>query len=465
MLEQLRAQIRAKLEERAAAKKAADETLAGPTAEQRDLNDEEAKAFAEARDKVKALDAELDGLDARVKELEAADAADAEANRRAQTYGGDRPTDIRVGNEPTTYRKGGQHSFFADAINMRRGFRGAAERIERHMGEMRALGHADRDDERRDATTDSFGSLVVPQYLVDDFAPVARAGRPFANSIGTRPLPPEGMTVTIPLGTTGTLAAAQTTQNTAVSEQDYGVTDLVVPVRTVAAQSDMSRQARDRGRMDDQVVMEDLAAEYATRLDDRLLNGTGANGQHLGVLSMTTLGTITVTSSNVLTQYKQIADAIQRINSGRYLPATAIWMHPRRWGAFTAATDSNGRPLLPSMSQVPQNVFGVGEAAQYGQVVGHVLNVPIVTDANIPTTVSSSTVSGSTEDKIIVARASDLRLWEESVTPNQLEFEETLAGNLTIKLVTFGYSAFTAARYTTATYVLTGSGLTTPTFA
>ena len=112
-------------------------------------------------------------------------------------------------------------------------------------------------------------------------------------------------------------------------------------------------------------------------------------------------------------------------------------------------------------SQGPFNSVAVGQAAAYGQVVGTLHGLPVVTDANIPTGLGA----GTNEDRIIVARAEDLLLWEEGDgAPSRLRFEETTGGSLTVKLVVYGYSAFTGGRYPSALSVISGTGLVTPTF-
>jgi hypothetical protein len=61
--------------------------------------------------------------------------------------------------------------------------------------------------------------------------------------------------------------------------------------------------------------------------------------------------------------------------------------------------------------------------------------------------------------------AGDQILWEDGDgTPNQLKFEETIAGSLTCKLVVYGYAAFTAGRYLTSVAIISGTGLVAPTF-
>lgn len=471
-IDQLRDKIAENLKERAAKQAELDQTRADMKsvtdgAEQRgdgNLTADEVAKHTAARDKGTALQTEIRALDEartemeqRVDDWEASEAARAAAEKSAERFGGTQPTQVRVGAEESVYRKGGEHSFFADLYRYR--FDGdplAADRVLRHAKQAEL--------EARDASTSSFAGLVIPQYLVNDFAPVARAGRPLADYIGARALPPVGMTLNVPRGATGTVIASQTTENLAVAEQDVVNEDIVVAVRTIAGQHDMSRQSIDRGVGTDQEVMSDLAEAYAAELDRQLITGTGANGQHLGILTTTNVSTITVTSTGAVTQIRQIADAAQRVHSNRFQAPTVIVVHPRRWAYWVQATDSSGRPLVTPSGHGPQNVWAAGDLTAPNGVVGDLYGIPVLVDANVPTTISTSTTQGSTEDRIIVTRATDLRLFEDDPMPRRVRFEETLAGNLTVKIVAWDYSAFTAARYPTASVVLAGTGLTTPVF-
>ncbi|MFZ8528442.1 hypothetical protein ACO1NJ_14055, partial [Staphylococcus aureus] len=84
---------------------------------------------------------------------------------------------------------------------------------------------------------------------------------------------------------------------------------------------------------------------------------------------------------------------------------------------------------------------------------------------NLPTSVGTGP-----EDQVIVARLEDLLLWEENGgVPRELRFEQTLGNQLTVKLVAYGYAAFTAGRYPLATALIggnagAGNGLIAPTF-
>ena len=446
LLEQIRASIRECLDTRAGHMAVIDSVIAA--AEARDdsaLSDAETAQFNEARSAVAAADADLAQLQEREAELvaleEARAAADAVAARFPAPNGS---PEIRVGAEPVVYRDGGEYSFLQDAY--RSEFGGdwqARERLERHQ--RMAL-------ETRDVGTGAFGALVPPQYLVDMFAPIARAGRPIANSVRRLGLPAGGMTFNVPRGTTGTTTAVQAAENDAVSETNFDETTLAVSLQTIAGQQDVSRQALERGVGIDLVVFGDLASHYATVLDTSVYTAiTGTAGIEAV--------TYTDASPTVAEFFPKLADAVQRVNSNRFMPATAIFMHPRRWGWLTAAVDSTNRPLIGL--NAPSNAVGVGVAAEYGQVVGSLFGLPVVTDANMATNLGA----GTNEDLVIVAKADDILLWEDGDgAPRELRFEQTNGGNLTVKLVAYGYSATTAGRYPKAIATVGGTGLVTPTF-
>ena len=420
-----------------------------------DLTDDESE-------KIKASHAEIRALDEQIVELEDLAAREVVATESRKAEGTDevvRPSVI-VKNEARTYSPESSNNFLSDAYASFRGESLASERINRHQHE--------ESIERRDVGTSAFAGLVVPQYLVNLAAEKARAGRPFANVCDAQSLPDDGMTLNISRVTTGSAAAVQATENSAVQETNMDDTLLTIDVRTIAGQQDLSRQLLERGNTGlSNLVFADLVSAYHTELDRGIINDPGTSGTHLGLLATSGINTtaFTTASPTVKLLYPKLADAIQEVNSNRFLPPSVIVMHPRRWAFFTAAVDGSDRPLVLPNASAPQNAIGVGSAAEYGQVVGQLMGLPVVTDASIPTTWSagSSNTSG-TEDVIIVARAADLHLWETPNAPIQLRFEESGANTLTVKLIAFGYSAFTAGRQPSAVSVISGTGLVAPTF-
>lgn len=456
IIETLRAQLAETLAARAAKSAELDAILAAPETEARDLNETESVAFTEARDAIRAIDADIAEREARIADLEklAADKATAEA--RSLEIAGSKAVAVRVGREELTYRADGQ-SFLTDAFAAQvLGDFAAGQRIARHQSEMEV--------EYRAVGTGAFTGLVVPQYLTDQVAPYARAGRPFADALRNVPLPADGMTVNISRITTGSTSASQSTENSALSNTDIDDTLLTINVRTVGGVQDVSRQAIERGTGVDTIVLQDLVSAYATELDRQLLNGSGSSGEHKGIFGVSGINSVTYTdaSPTAAELYPKIADAIQQINTKRFMPANLIVMHPRRWMWLLASVDSQSRPLVVPTAggNAAVNAFGTGENAGRG-IAGSILGVPVLVDANVVTDAGS----GTNEDKILVTYVDDSILWEQSGSPLQLRFDQTLGGQLTIKMVVFGYSASAAgARFPGGVSVISGTGLVTPSF-
>jgi HK97 family phage major capsid protein len=261
------------------------------------------------------------------------------------------------------------------------------------------------------------------------------------------------MTLTIPRGATGTSVAAQQTQNVAVSNTTYTESDLSVPVRTYAGQQVVSRQSIDRGSGIGSILLGDLFQQYATKTNVDAINGAGTAGDHYGVINTTSVQTAAWIGTTGASLVSSIHNALGKVNASRYAAADLIVMHPRRWAWLCSQSDTAGRPLVQIAGYSGENVVGAGSAAGYG-VVGSVAGVPVVSDAGVPIVLGAST----DEDRIIVTRREDNLFLEDAGAPVGLTFEEVLGDALSVRMVAFGYSAFTAGRYPTATCVLQGTG-------
>jgi HK97 family phage major capsid protein len=427
------------------------------------------RAAEEARDlsevelaNVEALNLEIKKLDERIEQMsdieirnqKAADlAAKVDANiepKKEARAGG-----FIVTSEALTYSERSSNDFLTDALKAQFKTDGeASARIARHQQEMAI--------EKRAVGTSNFAGLVVPQYLVDLYAPLARAGRPFADAARKHQLPTQGMSVVISRINTGTVTAYQTSQNTAAVSQDIADNTLTVNVNTIAGQQSVSKQALLRGYNIEGIVLGDLIRDYHTKLDNSLLNGSGSNGQPLGLLNMTTgvLVTYTATTGTVAGLYPKVADAIQQIQSNIYVNPNAVIMHPRRLGFLLAGVDSSNRPLIVPQAYNPMNAMGTGNGTPtYGNSGYSILGLPIIVDANIATNVGA----GTNQDTIFVVDLNEAHLWEEAAAPTYVTFEEP-SGKVAINIVLFGMSAFTAERYPKAIAQINGTGLATPSF-
>jgi len=424
-----------------------------------DLLPEEDAEFRELTAQIKSKDGDLAAYDERIQEL----SEENERNRQI-TEGAlavkRAAARVESVSEARTYEKGNGRSYLQDLARVQLNMDGdgsAVERLRRHATDV------ETDPEYRDLTrTDGAGGYFVPPlWMMQDYIELARAGRAYANLCNGQALPPGTDSINIPKVASGTATAAQTADNQSVQETDMTDDYVNAPVRTIAGQQDVAIQLLDQSPISfDQVVFRDLTADYATKADLQVITGSGSSGQVTGVRGTSGIETITYTTSTptVAQLYSKIADAVQRVHTLRFMPPTAIVMHPRRWAYFLASVDSTGRPLVTPNAGNPMNNVATLGAVAAEQVVGQMHGLPVITDPNMPTNLGT----GTNQDVVHVLRASDLLLFESGIRSRVLP--EVGSGNLTVRLQVYGYLAFTAARYPKSVVEIGGSGLVSPSF-
>jgi len=410
--------------------------------EARELSSDEDTEIAVALDEVRSLDEQIK----RHAELE---------QRSLEAKEIRKETGIELGvavvkSEPRTYTERSGESFVRDAYNAQfNNDFNAKERLARHMKEEAV--------ERRDVTSANFAGLVVPQFLTELAAPFARAGRPFMDVSRRHQLPDAGLTISLSKVTTGTATAVQT-EGAAVQETNMDDTKLDVSVLTIAGQQNVSRQAIERGTNIDSLVMADLVSAYHTNLDATYVTTGAASLTN----TITQVITYTDASPTVAELYPKILDGVQRIQTNFFGGPNFILMHPRRLAFILAALDQSNRPLAVPTLNGPQNAFAVGAGSVvYGNSGYSIAGLPVITDANVIT----NNGTGLNEDVIIIGNTQESHLWEDgSGEPMMLRFEEPKSAELEVKMVVYGYSAYTANRYPNAFALIGGTGLVTPTF-
>lgn len=425
-----------------------DATLNRAAEENRDISDVETANIA-------ALAKEIEKLDERIAQVTDIETRKAAAAELAKKVDGSKSetraaAPARVTREERTYRPEGDFSFVRDAFAAQvLGDFDARERIARHQQEERI--------EKRDVGTAQFAGLVVPQFLTDLAAPFARAGRPFMDVSRKHTLPGAGLTLSISRVTTGSAVAVQT-EGSAVQETNMDDTKLDVSVVTVAGQQNVSRQALERGTGIDSLVMADLVSAYHTQLD--ALNVTTSATSLTNTI--TQVITYTDASPTVAELYPKILDGVQRIQTNYFGGPNFILMHPRRLAFILAALDDAKRPLAVPTSNGPTNAISVGNGSVvYGNSGYTIAGLPVITDANVTTTNGT----GSNEDVIIIGNTQESHLWETAGgSPFMLRFEDVKSAELEVKMVVYGYSAYTAGRYPNAFALIGGTGLVTPSF-
>lgn len=447
-----RALIGTLLERRGVLTEELDKTLQLPNAEKRNLTEDEAAAF----DKIKN---EIIATDARIAELAEIDKAEAGAAELQKRYAG---PSVQVISEPQVYQRGSTETqFFRDLwLATRRNDRDALDRLHRNNAMV-----ADAKKQRAiSTTTNQGGEFVPPLWLEEDYIKFARAGRITANLCRRGVVPPGTNSINIPKINTGTATAPVSSQNSNIQQTDMTTTSVSSPVITIAGGQTVSLQLIEQSPLNiDEIVLQDLAADYAVKLDTQVLSGSGSSGQATGLLTLSGTNSVTWTQATPALggpggMYPKVANGIQQIHTKRFLPPNVVLMHPVRWAWAESQVDNNGRPLVvPAAGGAFQMLANLDEQVSEG-LVGAMLGLPVYVDAVIPTNGGT----GANQDSIIVTKADDLWLWEGEIRAEA--FAQTYANQMSVFVRLYNYVSFQPGRYAPSTSVITGTGAVAPTF-
>jgi len=426
--------------------------------------DEEFTRFQDISGKIDGKDAELAEVRENIKtaeEREARAAKEAEVRKETDPQGtGEQRAATRVGAGPSVYRKDGQDSYFRDLVSVnlnRPNARSAMERLQRNQQQVES-------ETRALSTTDGAGGdFAPPLWMVNDYVALARTARPTADRVRNETLPSGTDQINVPKILTGTAVAEQATQNTGVQNTDATTGAVAANVTTLAGQQVVAVQLIEQSPINmDTILLQDLAFDYAAKVDLFVLNNSGTNKN--GLLQQSGTNAVTYTQATPAVGgaggfYANIANGVQLVTTNRFAPPDTIVMHPRRWAWLLAASDTANRPLVAYGPRGDLNSPAVanGVAAVNG-VVGNIQGLDVIVDPQIPTNLGA----GTNQDPVIIMRASDHILWEGA--PNAEAFRETKADQLSVLLRFYRYAAFTANRYAKSTTVVNGTGLVTPTF-
>lgn len=426
--------------------------LANVEAESRStLNETEEARHLEIISQRASLQTQIDEAQRGIDAMVADQAADEAATRAAAQRTPVQPVPaLRIGEEPVTYRKGGKESYFRD-LYMARTYnkRDAVERLSRNDQEQRAIS----------ATDTAGGEFVPPAWLLDQFVAKARPGRVLADQLEHQPLPGGTDSINLPRITTGTSVAEQATQNSNVSETDIVTDSVEAKVATLGGRQTVSLQLVEQSPINiDEIVLADLAADHA-RATDVFCISNNATGKY-GVLNVSGLNAVTYTTSTPKVEelLPKIIAAAAAINTSRFLPAEKIFMTPNTWGWIIASQDANKRPLVVPTAFGVQNAAGIVDGNVAQGLAGYItsLSLPVYIDPNIPANLGT----GTNESQIIVARTSDVTLYEGAVKAEA--FRETKAEQLSVVFRLYNYLALMSARAPKAIAKIAGTGTIVP---
>jgi len=424
------------------------------------------------------LGAERTTVEARIAQLEEEETREADQARARELVGASVSGVGGFGNgADTVYQRGNGFSYFRDllatampgsteAYEAQQRLNEHARCIDRAADDLpsefratrtkRAAGSETRTNPNR--TDGQGGYFVAPLWILEEYAPLLRAGRATADRCNVQDLPPGTDSINLPKVNTGTSTAVQTADAAGVSETDLTDTYISGPVRTIAGQNDVALQLVEQsGIAFDEVIFADLTADYNQRLDLQVLNGSGSSGTVKGILNAgPTAVTYTDGTPTVPELYVPLTQALSQVAKARFLPSDSIVMHTSRWYWIMAALDTQNRPLVTPETGNGVNTIAVLDANAVEGVVGSIGGVPIVADANQITGYGA----GSNQDRILAGRLKDAFLYEGALRTRAMV--EVLSGTLQVRLQLYNYVAMIADRYPVAYAMIDGTGCITP---
>lgn len=439
--------------------------------ELRGKDDVDTAKVEEIRGKKSALDAELDTLRSNLDSLleeQRQDEAAAKLQREVEPTGAaGRQEERTVGavKEARTYSAESDPKglrFLSDVAADFLGNRDARERLSQHQAEERAL----RGEKiQRAVTAAGSPGLVVPQYLIDLYAPKGRPGRKFADNCRHHDLPETGLTVYIPRQTAKTAVGLQAAELDTVTESDYDDELIAVQVRTAAGSQTISRQSAERSLGTEDIVFEDLLKSYDTNLDYQLINAAT-----WGLLAVANTITYTDADPTAAELYRKILgaaanaeDVLQDLDEDDLFTL----MRGRRW-AWLNGEVTDKRPFV-QQAGVPTDTFAKSDGNGYPAGTRGFLpsGGRVVTDNNLPNALGT----GTNEDVVVEVVRHEAHLWEDPSAPMYIRAEQPQAKKLAIDLVVYGYFAACFNRVVdeqgtpkAVHQKITGTGLVAPAF-
>ena len=296
------------------------------------------------------------------------------------------------------------------------------------------------------------GEFIPPLWLNDQYAPLLRAGRAFADQCYIQPLPDGTNAIKFPKIATGHSVAVQADHG-AVSNTDPTTTSVTAQVQTLAGRSIASYQLVDMAQPGiDEVIYRDLLAEYYRQLDVACLNGSVTDA--LGILNVAGANAVTYTDATPTGPelYAPMFQAKAQIEKGAFAPVNFSVWHPSTWDWYLSQLDPQSRPLALSMDFAAMNAMARFNSEAQG-IAGNFAGIPVVVDANMPVNLGA----GTNESRIVLANRETLFLWEG--VPKFKVADQTNIGNLQYQFVMYGYYAVAFGRQPKMISRIGGTGL------
>jgi hypothetical protein len=279
-------------------------------------------------------------------------------------------------------------------------------------------------------------------FIAEKFAVAARARAGLAQALPQVPLPDEGDHIEVPRLATGAAVAVAASENVTVQETDPTSALASSNKALVSGQVDVSRQLLEFSRPGiDGVLALDLGNDQGLKIDQQLIAGTNANGQTLGLATVSGINTVTYTSGT----------------------PTAAALASKIWAAYQAIADSGGGPSSPGSDNYVI-VVAPRRAAALGADQGQTSATPVLPQLPgrlvVTSGIRQNLGAGTNEDEVyVIARA---EVFVSLSRPVFQVFEQVGSSTQTVRLQARQYCALMAARQPKAIARISGTGLTPP---
>ena len=203
--------------------------------------------------------------------------------------------------------------------------------------------------------------------------------------------------------------------------------------------------------------MGDLLGAHDAALDQQIINGSGASGQHLGILQTSGVNSVTYTDATptVPEIWPKLVDAARQVAAGRFTGATHTVVNPFLWGWMLASLDSTGRPLFNvGGAQSVQNALGAVSGNAYRDQ-GSLFLTRVLQSGGVP----SNLGAGTNETRVVTADFRDVYLWEDPSAPVFIRAEQPAAASLGVLFVCYSYLRVHGRSPTQSGFVVSGTGL------
>lgn len=257
-------------------------------------------------------------------------------------------------------------------------------------------------------TDDIPGILPIPivQPVYNNF----RGIRPVIDAIGARALPAGGKVFIRPEVTTHTSISEQATQNTALDDGTFVITDNQVTKTTWGGYVTLSEQTLDFSTPEViGLLLDDMARIYANQTDNY-----AADNLKTGASVTAAFGNDATDPADWAAFISTAAQAILS-NSNGNLP-THLFVSPNMWGYLIGLVDTSGRPLFPSLG--PMNAYG---DLQVNEAAGMAFGLRVVVDRNFAT------------DTVIVGDPSGFEIYEQQKGAIAVDVPSTLSRTIAFR--------------------------------